>query len=252
MNHHTRETELPDTTWAASGLCKDMPAKMFTDGSDQQQTAKAACAHCPVAAACLTWALTTEIEEDIWGGRTAKERRRLGIAYVQTTALTPPLEPPATAEPQPTPRPAPIAIPDEHAPPADTAKQATNKRQSKAAQPVDRQPKKRTTAPAQCGTESGYKAHRRRGENACAACLSGVQQAQRDREARRAAGLPIATRSRVAACGTVAGYARHHAHNETPCNPCYRANADYLQAYREARRAESTTPPEAEGHRGAA
>ena len=44
-----RRTDLPETDWATSALCADMPAEIFDAAGDRVQTAKAACAHCPVA-----------------------------------------------------------------------------------------------------------------------------------------------------------------------------------------------------------
>jgi len=53
-----RRTDLPETDWATSALCVDMPAEIFDAAGDRVQTAKAACAHCPVTRACLRWALS--------------------------------------------------------------------------------------------------------------------------------------------------------------------------------------------------
>ena len=84
----SRRTDLPETNWAASALCADMPAEIFDAAGDRVQTAKAACAHCPVTRQCLRWAITHEVEDEIWGARTPRERRRLSMAFV--------LEPPGT------------------------------------------------------------------------------------------------------------------------------------------------------------
>ena len=59
-----------------------MPAEIFDGTTARLQTAKAACAHCTVARQCLRWALTNEIEDEIWGGRTPAERRRITVAFV--------------------------------------------------------------------------------------------------------------------------------------------------------------------------
>ena len=85
----SRRTDLPETNWAASALCADMPAEIFDAAGDRVQTAKAACAHCPVTRQCLRWAISHEVEDEIWGARTPRERRRLSMAFV--------LEPPSTA-----------------------------------------------------------------------------------------------------------------------------------------------------------
>jgi hypothetical protein len=95
-----------------------------------------------------------------------------------------------------------------------------------------RGPKTRTSAPAECGTEAGYKRHRRLDEQTCEDCRRAVRDAQADRAARHAAGIPVATRSKVAPCGTPAGYARHRNQGEDACDRCTQANKNYLQTYR--------------------
>lgn len=171
-----RRTDLPETDWATSALCVDMPAEIFDAAGDRVQTAKAACAHCPVARQCLRWALSHGVEDEIWGARTPRERRRLSMAFVlespgaaasvtgepssavaPTSAAAPagsrsgPLRAPATPASASTDRPERTQPPRESAPPIRT-------------------PKARTKAPAECGTEAGYKRHRRLGEETCADC----------------------------------------------------------------------------------
>ena len=68
----TRRTDLPDTNWATSALCADMPAQIFDAAGDRVQTAKAACAHCPVTRQCLRWAVSQEVEDEIRGARTPR------------------------------------------------------------------------------------------------------------------------------------------------------------------------------------
>ena len=70
-------------------------------------------------------------------------------------------------------------------------------------------------------------------------CRRAVRAAQEDRAARHAAGVPVATRAKVAPCGTPAGYSRHRNHREEPCAACRTANNEYLQAYRTATRSEA-------------
>ena len=97
MNHpETRRDDLPDTDWASDGLCADMPAEIFDGSTARLQTAKAACAHCTVARQCLRGALTNEIEDEIWGGRSPAERRRISVAFV----LDPPPAHPSRATAQ--------------------------------------------------------------------------------------------------------------------------------------------------------
>ena len=65
----TRRTDLPETNWATRTLCADMPAEIFDATGDRVQTAKAACAHCPVTRQCLRWAISHEVEDEIWGAK---------------------------------------------------------------------------------------------------------------------------------------------------------------------------------------
>jgi hypothetical protein len=46
---------------------------------------------------------------------------------------------------------------------------------------------------ARCGTESGYKAHRRRGEDACRRCLDALAANARERSGRKAAERKVAS-----------------------------------------------------------
>ncbi len=51
----------------------------FPEGTDvkgKTALAKAICASCPIAAACLQYALATNEEFGIWGGTTPEERKR--------------------------------------------------------------------------------------------------------------------------------------------------------------------------------
>lgn len=234
MNHpETRRDDLPDTEWASSALCADMPTEIFDGTTVRLQTAKAACAHCTVARQCLRWALTTEIEDEIWGGRTPAERRRLSIAFV--------LDPPTIRSPPDLSQPVEEAVPE--GPSEVRAERPRGVRQgarpkktsvsSRASTEVAvRSPKTRSSAPAECGTEAGYKRHRRHDEPTCEDCRRAVRDAQTDRAARHAAGTPVATRAKVAPCGTPAGYARHRNKGEDACDRCTAANRNYLQAHR--------------------
>ncbi len=73
--------DLTVTPWREAAACLDVtdevnffPNKEDLGGIVQ---AKAVCATCPVADICLSWALETNQTEGIWGGHTAKERRKL-------------------------------------------------------------------------------------------------------------------------------------------------------------------------------
>ncbi len=73
-----------------------------------------------------------------------------------------------------------------------------------------------TRTPASCGTEAGYKRHRRDGEETCQFCRDALAAVQRRREAAR---RPPVT------CGTRSGYRRHRRDGEAACQPCLDANA---------------------------
>ena len=67
--------------WREAAACLDAPPDVtfFPDKQDFETVlkAKAICATCPVADECLSWAIETNQSEGIWGGHTAKERRKL-------------------------------------------------------------------------------------------------------------------------------------------------------------------------------
>ena len=67
-----------DTEWMAEGRCRAVPPSVFfpSDGLGVQ-SAQRICADCPVADACLEYALDNRIDHGVWGGRSERERRRL-------------------------------------------------------------------------------------------------------------------------------------------------------------------------------
>jgi WhiB family redox-sensing transcriptional regulator len=67
-----------DAEWMADGKCRDMPPSVFfpSDGLGVQ-VAQRICADCPVADACLEYALANRIDHGVWGGRSERERRRI-------------------------------------------------------------------------------------------------------------------------------------------------------------------------------
>lgn len=73
--------DLTVTPWREAASCLDAPAGVtfFPDKEDFGAIvrAKAVCATCPVADVCLSWAIESNQSEGIWGGHTAKERRKL-------------------------------------------------------------------------------------------------------------------------------------------------------------------------------
>jgi len=69
--------------WREKAACRDTDADLFfPTGStglavDQIDAAKAVCRNCPVREACLQFALESNQEAGIWGGRDEDERRKL-------------------------------------------------------------------------------------------------------------------------------------------------------------------------------
>jgi hypothetical protein len=225
---NTRRADLPETAWAFAALCADMPAEIFDVVTGRLQTAKAACAHCAVAGQCLRWAITNEIEDEIWGGRSPAERRRLGLAFVLDLSPSPDSKL-ALA------RAAVVTPPTRSEGPPGQQRSITPRTEVTTPASLDGivpTPRARTSAQAECGTEAGYKRHRRLGEETCQDCRRAVRNAQADRAARHAAGIPVATRAKVAPCGTPAGYARHRNQAEDACDSCMQANRTYLRTYR--------------------
>lgn len=74
----------PDEHWTDFAICRGAdPDLFFPIGyaghvlEEQQAAAKNICAHCPVQAECLDWALRAGEPDGIWGGTTPEERRYL-------------------------------------------------------------------------------------------------------------------------------------------------------------------------------
>lgn len=69
--------------WRDDAACRHTNAELFFpagstgDAVDQIDAAKAVCMTCPVRAACLQFALESNQESGIWGGKDEDERRRL-------------------------------------------------------------------------------------------------------------------------------------------------------------------------------
>jgi WhiB family redox-sensing transcriptional regulator len=70
-------------TWRNRAACLDEDTETFfplgTTGAaaEQIERAKAVCAACPEVEACLSWALATNQDAGIWGGKTEDERRTI-------------------------------------------------------------------------------------------------------------------------------------------------------------------------------
>lgn len=75
--------EWDDDGWRDRAACRYTDANLFfpagSTGSavEQIEAAKAVCRHCPVQAACLRFAIETNQESGVWGGKDEDERRRL-------------------------------------------------------------------------------------------------------------------------------------------------------------------------------
>ena len=65
--------------WREKGRCKGADPAVFypEDDEDLADEAKAICEICPVREACLEHALMAREKIGVWGGYTARERRRL-------------------------------------------------------------------------------------------------------------------------------------------------------------------------------
>jgi WhiB family redox-sensing transcriptional regulator len=64
--------------WRALARCRGVdPAVFHPVNEDDGDEAKAICALCPVREPCLEYAVTAREKDGIWGGLTARERRRL-------------------------------------------------------------------------------------------------------------------------------------------------------------------------------
>lgn len=80
-------SDLTLISWREAAACLDAgdEVSFFPDKEDVEgiAKAKAVCATCPVADECLTWAITTNQSEGIWGGHTPKERRALRRRWLE-------------------------------------------------------------------------------------------------------------------------------------------------------------------------
>jgi len=65
-------------TWRQRGACRGLDPDIFYPLDDTEAgPAKEVCAGCGVRDLCLEFALDTREGEGIWGGTTARERRRI-------------------------------------------------------------------------------------------------------------------------------------------------------------------------------
>lgn len=67
-----------NSDWMAQGNCRDVePAVFFPSDGLGVQAAQRICEGCPVARACLEYALENRIDHGVWGGCSERERRRI-------------------------------------------------------------------------------------------------------------------------------------------------------------------------------
>ena len=78
-NPMSRNPEIVESTdFFADAACQGADTAVFFPVSDTfAGEAKAICATCPVAEACLEYAIATRQGDGVWGGLTAVERHRL-------------------------------------------------------------------------------------------------------------------------------------------------------------------------------
>jgi len=80
--------------WRGQAACRYSDANLFFPAGsagaaiDQIEAAKAVCGSCPVADPCLQYALESNQEAGIWGGRGEDERRRLRKVWRQNLRPT--------------------------------------------------------------------------------------------------------------------------------------------------------------------
>lgn len=65
-------------TWRTRGACGGLdPSIFFPESEELAEEAKSICAECSVRIACLEHALALREKDGVWGGTTARERRRI-------------------------------------------------------------------------------------------------------------------------------------------------------------------------------
>lgn len=70
--------EYEPTPWAAHAACAGHdPDLWFPHRGDATSPARALCTACPVSGDCLDYALRWNIDQGIWGGTSARERRTI-------------------------------------------------------------------------------------------------------------------------------------------------------------------------------
>ena len=67
-------------TWRDHARCRGVDPQVFHPAEEDEvaaDAAKAICEQCPVREACLEFAISAREKDGVWGGMTARERRRL-------------------------------------------------------------------------------------------------------------------------------------------------------------------------------
>ncbi len=67
-------------TWRDQARCRGVDPQIFHPSEEDEvaaDAAKAICARCPVVDSCLEFAISAREKDGVWGGLTARERRRL-------------------------------------------------------------------------------------------------------------------------------------------------------------------------------
>ena len=68
------------STWRTHARCRGADPDVFhpAEGDERaEELARAICVLCPVRESCLEYALTARERDGVWGGMTARERRRI-------------------------------------------------------------------------------------------------------------------------------------------------------------------------------
>jgi WhiB family redox-sensing transcriptional regulator len=69
---------ITDVAWRSSGACQGLDAEIFyPENEDNADFALSVCEHCAVRIACLNYALDTREQQGVWGGATARDRRKM-------------------------------------------------------------------------------------------------------------------------------------------------------------------------------
>jgi len=69
---------IADVVWRSKGACQGLDAEIFyPENEDHAEFALSVCGQCVVRIACLDYALDTREQQGVWGGATARDRRKM-------------------------------------------------------------------------------------------------------------------------------------------------------------------------------